>query len=97
MYGLSLFQIFRSNGWNKLTQFTYEHEKRKQKNTHGASALVSALRTTRPAERCECVLDIRSGERTLSLVRFSSFVPVWTHSTTWAFTLRRHNTRSLFN
>jgi len=36
-----------------------------------AAASVSVLTVARPAGRCECVLEIRNGERTLCLVCFS--------------------------
>jgi len=52
---MGFFQIFRSNGQNKLEQFLHMKATR--------AFFVSALTATRPAEHCECVLKIRNDEK----------------------------------
>jgi len=55
------FRSFNLMDKNKLVQLT----RTQQKNIQREAAFLSALIATRPAECCECVLEIRNCERTL--------------------------------
>jgi len=79
---MGFFQIFRSNGKNKLAQFM--NVPGDDGKTYGEIKLSIGSRQNQ-AEHGECVLEIRNGERTLCLVHFSS------SNQTWVFSLQNLN------